>query len=46
MAAIEQGKLNSLCSSINSSAEKYVSDMTNETNKLKEAFNEAWVSAA
>lgn len=46
MAAIEQGKLNSLCSSINSSAEKYVSDMNNETNKMKEAFNEAWVSVS
>lgn len=44
MAAIEQGKLNSLCSSINSSAEKYVSDVNSETNKMKEAFNEAWVS--
>lgn len=44
MAAIEQGKLNSLCSSINGTAEKYVSDMNNEANKMKEAFNEAWVS--
>lgn len=46
MAAIEQGKLNSLCNSINSSAEKYVSDVNNETNKMKEAFNETWVSVS
>lgn len=46
MAAIEQGKLNSLCSSISSTAEKYVSDVTNEVNRMKEAFNEAWVSVS
>lgn len=46
MAAIEQGKLDSLCSSITSSAEKYVSDVNSETNNMKEAFNEAWVSVS
>lgn len=44
MAAIEPEKLNSLCNSINDIAQKYVSDINAETNKMKEAFNEAWVS--
>ncbi len=46
MAAISQENLNALCSSINGSAEKYVSDVNTETNKMREAFNEAWVSVS
>lgn len=44
MAAINRENVGALCKSINNIAEKYVSDVNNETKNMTEAFNGAWVS--
>lgn len=44
MAAINRENVDALCKSINSIAEKYVSDMNDQAQRMKDAFNEAWVS--
>ena len=44
MAAMDQGKLSQMCSSINSTASDYVSQVNNSVTELTNVFNENWVS--
>ena len=46
MAAMDQGKLNSMCSKINSAATQYVSNVSSEVNNMVTSFNTNWVSEA
>ena len=46
MAAMDQGKLNMMCSKINNSAEEYVTQVGSLVNELKDAFNNNWVSTS
>lgn len=44
MAAINQENVDLLCKSLNDIGVQYVTDMNDQTQRMKEAFNEAWVS--
>ena len=44
MAAMDQAKLSSMCSNVNSAAGQYVSGVNSDVEKLTDAFNQAWVS--
>lgn len=44
MAAMDQQKLNSMCTLINNSAEKYVNCVSTQVKNLLDAFNNNWVS--
>ena len=44
MAAMDQGKLNSMCASINSAAGDYEARVTNAVNTLQQTFNNNWIS--
>ncbi len=44
MAAMDQGKLNSMCSSINSAASDYAANVTTAVNQLQGTFNNDWIS--
>lgn len=44
MAAMDQEKLTSMCTSINSSAASYVSSVSAQVSSLLEIFNNSWVS--
>lgn len=44
MAAMDQGKLDSMCNSINSGASSYVTTLTTQNKNMVEAFNANWVS--
>lgn len=46
MAAMDQGKLTSLCSKLNQEASNYVSQVSSDTTKIVEEFNRNWVSNA
>ena len=44
MAAMDQGKLSRMCSSINNTASDYVTQVGNSVTELTNAFNENWIS--
>lgn len=44
MAAMDQAKLNNMCSRINNSAQSYVSNVNASVKELESKFNELWVS--
>ena len=44
MAAMDQQKLNTMCTQINNSADKYVNCVSSEVKNLLDAFNNNWVS--
>ena len=44
MAAMDQAKLDAMCSKINTTAANYVTNVTNSVSKLQDVFNENWVS--
>lgn len=44
MAAMDQGKLSQMCSTINNTASDYVSQVNNSVSELTNVFNENWVS--
>ena len=46
MAAMDQGKLNVMCTKINNSAEEYVTQVGSLVNELRDAFNNNWVSTS
>lgn len=44
MAAMDQGKLDSMCNSINNGASSYVTTLTTQNKNMVDAFNANWVS--